>query len=214
MTILEIDINEKDAEGAIIKAVKEEINRILSKASTNIKLNIRKAVQSAIMNSKVYKSLVNHGQLQGELGVVNPGTAMTDILNVWIKSIKINLKPARTSGNNSIKASIDIDMINNNYQDVLSLQSAKYTTDKGEEIPWLEWLLTAGDKIIIRNYDIVFNAKYSRTGLNIMLKSVTANWRVPPEFSGTPNNNFVTRALESIEDVIASIIEDEIIKVF
>lgn len=209
---LELDINEKEVEKSIVKALREETNNILSKAATHIKLKIRKEIQKRITECPEYKSLVNHGQLQGELGVPNARQAMNDILNRWIKSVTIILRPAKTTGND-IKAFLDIDMIDGTFQDVLSIQSAKFTTDKGEEIPWLEWLLTAGDSIIIRDYDIVFNAKYSRTGLNIMLKSVSSNWRIPPEFSGTINNNFVTRALAGIDIALTKIVSEEITKV-
>lgn len=209
---LEIDIDEKQAERDIIKALQEETNSILSRASTHIKLKIRKMIQYRITNSPEYKSLVNHGQLQGELGLPNPKQAMDDILNIWIKSIRITLRPAKTTGND-IKAFLDIDMIDGTFQDVLGSPSASFTTDSGQDIPWLEWLLTAGDAVLVRGYDIVFNSKYSRTGLNIMLKSITANWRMPPEFSGTVNDNFVTRALEGIDDILKDIVSEEITKV-
>ena len=40
-----------------------------------------------------------------------------------------------------------------------------------------------------------------------MVQGKGKKWRVPPEFSGTPRNNFVTRALDSIEDDIVKLME-------
>lgn len=212
MATLEIDINEREVEKAIVDAFRTQINSVLSKAATHIKARVRQEIYSRITEAPEYKSLVNHGQLQGELGVPNPGSSMAAILNIWIKSIQITLRPAKKTGND-IRAFLDIDMINGSFSDVLNLEEAKYYTEKGQEIPWLEWLLTFGDSIIVRNYDIVFNAKYSRTGLNIMLKDISSNWRIPPEFSGTINNNFVTRALEGIDGFLNETVEQEITRV-
>lgn len=206
----EIDFDEKEAEREIIRALIDIVNTSLSTAAFRIKKRIRVIVKELIENCPEYKSLI-HGQLQGELGIVDPQGAMSEILNAWIKGIGITLRPAKKNGND-IKAFLDIDIIDTSFQDVLSLQAAKFTTEKGQEIPWLEWLLTAGDSIIIRDYDIDFNAKYSRTGLNIMVKKVSSNWRVPPEFSGTIQNNFVTRALKDFDTTLNNIVNEEIIK--
>lgn len=208
----EIDFNEKEAEKEIIKALIDIVNNSLSTAASRIKKKIRIIVKQLIVNCPEYQSLVNHGQLQGELGVVDPKRSMEDILNVWVKSIGITLRPAKKNGND-IKAFLDIDILDTSFQNVLSLPAAKYTTEKGQEIPWLQWLLTAGDSIIIRNYDIDFNTMYSRTGLNIMVKNVSSNWRIPPEFSGTIQNNFVTRALQDFDTILNTIVNEEIIKV-
>ena len=72
-----------------------------------------------------------------------------------------------------------------------------YTTEKGTAIPWFEWLTTLGDAVIVREYDVEsgFPSK-SRTGDKIMVRG--KGWRVPPAYSGTETNNFVTRATDSI----------------
>ncbi len=94
---LELDFNEKEAEKNIIKALQEQVNSILSKAATYIKLKVRKEIQKRIIECPEYKSLVNHGQLQCELGVPNAKQAMDDILNKWIKSVGVVLRPAKTT---------------------------------------------------------------------------------------------------------------------
>ena len=40
-----------------------------------------------------------------------------------------------------------------------------------------------------------------------MIKSRQANWRVPPEFSGTIEDNFITRSITGLEQYIVNYIE-------
>lgn len=70
----------------------------------------------------------------------------------------------------------------------------KIDTAKGEQIPWLEWLLTRGNEIIIADYHIKFGfAMASRSGGAIM--APTLEWSVPSQFAGTRDDNWITRAL-------------------
>jgi hypothetical protein len=106
--------------------------------------------------------------------------------------------PATVVGNKII-GDIIITAIPADYSDVLGSSAATYKTEKGDTIPWLQWLLLQGDSIVIATHKAVFDpdkAKFSRTGEDIMLPD-SVGWRVPPEFSGTADNNFVTRAVLS-----------------
>ncbi|MFM7852641.1 MAG: hypothetical protein ACKO96_12190, partial [Flammeovirgaceae bacterium] len=85
-------------------------------------------------------------------------------------------------------------------------KSVGQTSEKGVLLPWLSWLLYEGVSPIVRGYDVKITGNiYSRTGGALMIKS-NKNWRVPGEFAGTVTDNWVTRAIDSIEkDIIASI---------
>ena len=74
-------------------------------------------------------------------------------------------------------------------------------TEKGQMLPWLEWLTTLGDSVIVRDYEVKAGfPDRSRTGDKIMVKG--GGWRVPPEHSGTEENNFITRAIdESLPEI-------------
>jgi hypothetical protein len=104
-------------------------------------------------------------------------------------------------------------MIKENYEDVLSSADAFVIDDaKSLKLPWLEWLLLYGGKIIVRSYEVKVGPNpHSRTGLAIM-KPSKKNWRVPAEFSGTRENNWVTRALDRLDDSIPNLIQTEIEK--
>ena len=46
-----------------------------------------------------------------------------------------------------------------------------------------------------------------------MVERQNASWGVPSQFAGTENNNFATRALETINDEIDVLVRREIVKV-
>jgi hypothetical protein len=80
-------------------------------------------------------------------------------------------------------------------------------------LPWLEWLLLYGGKIIVRDYRVKMGSNNrSRTGMAVMVESSGSNWRVPTEFAGTSNNNWVTRAINKIDNKILDILETELEK--
>jgi hypothetical protein len=71
----------------------------------------------------------------------------------------------------------------------------------------------AGDSIVVNNYHVIYSlsqkqASFSRTGKALMAKR--GNFRVDPAFSGTEDNNFITRAMEGIEDEIFDIVIKQI----
>ena len=57
-----------------------------------------------------------------------------------------------------------------------------------------------GDKIIIKEYEIASGE--GRAGRFVMKKTVTGKWGVPSTFAGTPNNNWITRAIQSVSSII------------
>ena len=47
---------------------------------------------------------------------------------------------------------------------------------------------------------------FSRTGQAIMIPTKSGSWRVPASYIGTIENNWITRALSSIEDDIPNVL--------
>ena len=99
---------------------------------------------------------------------------------------------------NRISASIKLQMIQQDFADLLSLGSASFTSENNSQIDWLRWLLLEGDTIIITNYNFILGPNpASRTGGGIMRKNGAGSWRVPPEYAGTVQNNWITRGLDA-----------------
>ena len=95
------------------------------------------------------------------------------------------------------------------FDNLLSLAVANVITERGEVLPWLEWLLTAGNAIVIAGYSVEYgNFQTSRTGGAIM--EPVGFFKVDSQFSGTPENNFITRAIEPYGEEINNLIKSSL----
>jgi hypothetical protein len=91
-----------------------------------------------------------------------------------------------------------------NFSNLLTLSSGHTKTLKGLDLHWMDWLLLQGDTVIVVGYNYVPSNK-GISGNGTM--EVGGSFRVPPQFSGTASNNFITRAFENKEKEIQSILE-------
>jgi hypothetical protein len=188
--------------------IKEIAKRVKGKAQvikSTITDELRKSVRQSLVSTPEYRSILQ-GKLRGELGIPEPDTRIIAVIDTWVNNISVEVKASKNPF-----LLIDIGIIKDDYQDVLSLPQAAYTY-KGRDgqaiIPWLKWLLLEGDKRIITKYEFTSEiTRNSRTGMGIMIRKQRGAWQVPPEFSGTSVDNFATRALGDIESVIDDIVE-------
>ena len=193
-------------EKEILKALRPEINTYLIKALPGIKKQIQYLIRGSLENAPEYQSLLG-GQLQAELGVVNPQVALDQVVDGLIAGIEVFRKNAVVAGN-QISADFEIGILSSDLHEVFS-SASQYITEKGKIIPWLEWLLTLGDTIILREYEVRLGFQPgSRTGLATMVTGVRG-WKVPTQFSGTVGDNFLTRALDGLDTHIEDIIVNE-----
>lgn len=207
MTKLNINILESDNEisDRILKALLPEISRYFNRAYKICKNNISNLVMEAITSAPEYQSLIS-GKLKYEFGLPDAASRLSNILTFW-KNIEISFeKPAILK--NEIRGSFNLSMIKADYTDVLALSDSVLVTEKGAELEWLKWLLLFGDKTIIKEYviDIGPNPR-SRTGNAVMVGQTKGRWSVPSEFAGTIRNNWITRAIDSIDNQVYDLIE-------
>ena len=204
----------QESDAAIAKKAMAQIasslNRALMHAVPIVGTKIKALVGQAIQSSPEWKEL-HGGILQAELGVPQSSARLKEILDIWMNSLRITRVPVKLTGT-KISGGFAIGMIEQNWADVLSSPSASYVTEKGTLINWLEWLLIAGDKTIISKYYFTSHVgpkAKSRTGLGIMRQNNKSRWHVPREFSGTAQNNFVTRSLDKIAPLIIQTMQTE-----
>jgi hypothetical protein len=200
-----IDILESDEQISkeINKAILQELKSrlpVVFKKSQNYILN---TVIEAIKNQPEYISLLS-GSLKYEFGLPDASSRINAILETIERSLYVEYEQPKITGSNIVGGFL-IGIINAGFSDILSLKEATLITEKGTPLEWLKWLLLEGDKTIIIGYDFnIGNYKNSRTGGGIMSPSFQGAWRVPPEFAGTIENNWIIRAVESIQDQIES----------
>ena len=77
---------------------------------------------------------------------------------------------------------------------------------------WLDWLINRGDEIIVSQFGFESAGGKGRSGGGKMKKG--GSWRISPQYAGTVDDNFITRALQdkSFTDSASKAIEKTIKK--
>lgn len=192
ITILE---NSKQIQDAMLKALLPQVSSFMHKVITTIKKELPEIVREAIFNSPEYTSILG-GDLKYQFGLPDSSSKLNGLITIWTNNIDIEyVKPSISNG--QIKSKFSASMIRADYSDVLGTDYAKMNdTQRGYSLPWLKWLLLDGNQILIEESVIVLGPNpNSRTGFAVMKPSATGFWRVPTEFAGTVQDNWLTRAI-------------------
>lgn len=198
----------------IIRSMFFELDTMLYKSSTKIERRVKINTFLYLTGTDTYKSLI-FGDLRKEFGFYK-GTetaVVSDIINEFINQIHVTEIPFKVTGS-GYSGGIRVDIIEKDFSKVLSLPSAEIFTEKQELLPWLEWLLLMGKRVIVKDYVVDFRSD-GRSGGAIMIPEQGESWRVPPEFAGTKTKNWITRAIKDSDKysaLIQKIIIEEIIK--
>lgn len=189
----------------ILESLISEVKDYMVSKINTIKIQLPPIIRQSIISTPEYTSLIN-GKLKYEFGIPDSGSKLTGILDIWSNNININYKPPKIS-NNQIKSMFSINMIKVNFSDVLySDYAIVYDSLRGYSLPWLEWLLLEGNKTIVPNHEVVFGPhKQSRSGMAIMKES-NKSWSVPSQFTGTINDNWITRAIDNSSNDIDNLL--------
>jgi hypothetical protein len=181
----------------IINSLRDTINSKLHLIARDIKKDLEKLCDSLMKSSPEYKS-ISGGVLRTALAIDHPEEALKDILSEIRNNIDVTFK--LISNNKSVwDSGININILKNGVQELLNLSTGKYQ-GKLFEVPWLEWLLTQGDRVIIANYPITYTLtpkqrRMAKSGIEIMEQG--GGWRIPPQFAGTVGDNWVSRTFNT-----------------
>ena len=189
-------------ETRIAKALAYQVITKFRRSAPVIENLLKRAVAKWILQSPEIQSLMG-GSLQGDFGLVNSASAVSQITHAVVNSVDVKLGSLSSGlrGNALIVGIQPQGMLN-----VLS-SVAPVRTEKGESLPWIKWLITEGDGIIITGWHVKEEPGTGRSGLATMKRggSYTVG-RINPTFSGTVGNNFITRALEGKNVEVAALI--------
>lgn len=192
-----------EIETRILEALLPDVTKFFTKVQNQLAQIIPNIIINSITNQPEYDSLLN-GTLQYEFGLPDPASRLSEIISSIKDGSIVTVKPivAKSSG---ISGGVKIQMIKKDFGDLLSLGGSSFVTEKGDRLDWLKWLLIEGDSVIVSDHIFIFGpSQYSRTGYGIMRQVGGGFWRVPPEYAGTINNNWITRAIESASSEIES----------
>ena len=204
-----ITIDEASLRNALLKGVAEQLNARAFRAKGRIQSRVKAIIERAIHQSPEAVSLQG-GDLQGELGVVNPHQAIAAIVDALQTSMQVNVTDFKSTFS-GIDGGIQILVSRKNLSDVLGIDEGSFHSEHGFQIDWLKWLLTAGDAIVVQDYHFaggdIATFPTSRTGLGIMQRR--GSWKVPPEFSGTEEDNWLSRALSAVSGEVVEALRAE-----
>lgn len=183
----------------LLPMVSDLFSRVFEKTKTQLST----LVQQAIINSPEYTSL-SSGSLKAHFGLPNSQNFADSVVNFYKNVSFVYKQPKISSG--KISGQFILQMVKSDFGDIISENFASFTTEKGSDLNWLEWLLLFGDKAIIKDYSIQLGVyPNSRTGLAIMKGELGGKWHVPYEFSGIASDNWITRAIDSIDKQIETL---------
>lgn len=198
--------SEKEISLNILNALLPRVDRYFKAASKKIRPKLVNIVIEAIKSSPEYQSLVS-GDLKAQFGLPDADSRLSSIVSLW-KKIDFIYNPVVVR-NNYLSGSFSLNMIRSDFLDVINTEAAVFVTPKGSQLNWLEWLCLEGNKTIIKDYVIELGPNpRSRTNMAIMRGEVSGKWSVPSEFSGTIENNWITRAIDSVTPNIQQAIKE------
>ncbi|MFQ3578576.1 MAG: hypothetical protein SNJ71_00365 [Bacteroidales bacterium] len=116
-----------------------------------------------------------------------------------ISAIVSNTRVYYRKMNGSIPGLIQIETIRSDYSEVLSLPGAKI-----QGVEWLKFLLLEGDKWIKVSNITVTPSQILYTNVNPTPDG--AYFRIPSEFSGTIDNNWILRSLDELGYLVTNYI--------
>lgn len=198
-----------DIQKKVNKAIAEEVNKVLSQRKSTILQQAQSLVVGWISSQPEMQDLQSPtvGSLAGQFGLyAGQGQgAVIAVTNAIKSATTIEFKKF----NQNLVGGFDINFQPTDFLNLLSLPQGIVNYENGA-LAWLDWLLTKGDTTIVVNYHYNAQTGIGRSGLGNMVKG--GSFRVPPEFSGTEKNNFITRALigEDQEKALTDIFKREL----
>ena len=192
------------------QAIASEMNRRIIRRKKRAERKIKSLISGWIYEQPEIQSLLDQGtpgSLNAAFGLP-PGDPEVSV-DMIVETIKSSIDVLFTKVDKNLAGGIKFTMSPNLLVKLLRLDEGFVTTEEGQDLHWLDWLLTKGDSMVISGYRYVPKDDKGRSGGGYMRKRGSFSvFRVNPEFSGTVDDNFVTRALSGRESQMSSILID------
>lgn len=202
---LEVDILETDSviHDLIMQEIANELNKAFKSIVPKLKKITADLLRQSIMSQPEYNAIIS-SNLRYELGIINPTARLLNIIDTLIRNIETAFTPFSPDGN-SFNGGLVINAVKSDYSDIIHLRDSIVVTKKGVELEWLRWLLLEGNQIIISGWDVEFGP-FGRTGGAHMI--LGGGWKVPSEYAGRINDNFIVRAIRDIQEPLKEQFEE------
>ena len=188
----------------INKALAREGEALLKKASSRIRSQVVEVVRRAIATCPEIQEL-SGGSLKYDFGLTEDPSGA--IINSVANSTRVSVSKISSRGG-SFRGGVKIYVQPSTFSNLLSLSAGQQAIETGGSIPWLSWMLTAGDSIIIADFGVEYETGAGRSG-GARMDQTAKPFKVNPLYSGDETNNFITRALQPALKEISSIVRRE-----
>lgn len=196
----------KKIENEIYKTLSSMINSLIKKNKNHVISLFKPAINNWIRSQPEINSLLSEGifgSLNAQFGL--PFGSADSAVNKIVQSITDTLNIDIKNIDKSLRGHVVFNFQQSDFGNLLGLSAGQVITERGTDLHWLDWLLTKGDTVIVIGYQYVPDNK-GRSGGGLMYSG--SAWRVPPQFSGTNDNNFITRAFDGREQEVIAILQD------
>ena len=201
----DIRLNSNQVAAAIVQETKEILGRTIDQLRIRIRPDLVNYVEKKLKEypSNTYYSL-NFGELQRDFGF-SPGENVAEQV---VKTISSSIQLSKLGPTSVSLGGFRLEILKEGIQSLLNKGFAAYDSD-GNTVDWLRWLLTAGDTIVVADYEVMKEKgtplSSSRSGYALMISpKMSKGFRVDPNHSGTIDDNWITRALFSAQQDIVN----------
>ena len=187
------------------KKIKESISEKFKETEFRKKLakvgdDVAKFFYIKFLQSDTFYALVE-GDLRGEFGFSD--SYLQDIESVCDSIASSYISVEYSLSTKFIK--ITIGLADN--EDIDLNEVGVYTTENGQKIHWLYWLLTQGTNVVVQDYNVKFIQGAGRSHMAIMVQDDYVSYSVDEKFAGTNGNNWITRTINENKEEFLNIIK-------
>ena len=197
--------SDREIKKLIHEGMAEHINAVIKKNKQRIIGVLKTSVKKWLRVQPEISSLLSKGafgSLNAQFGLRSNDAdeAVRMVISLVSDSLRVKITPM----NIKLKGRVEFNFQPTDFSSLLGLKSGHVMTEKGQDLHWLDWLLTKGDMTIITGYSYI-PGNAGRSGGGFM--DFGGVWRIPPEVSGTAQSNFITRSFEGREKEIMDILQ-------
>lgn len=205
-----IDLVETDAqiENLVNLEIVKHLNSKAKNAAKNIKDELSVLIENALRQTSVYKE-TQVGELNAMLGFHKgrERKIMDGIISIIAQEVKVDFKPFKYNKGSIITGGFEIYMVDADFKAALA-NSLAITNNDGQKLHWLKWLLLDGDIIFTGYRMLIKPTTEGRSKEALMIKTFrqASFWRMPVEFSGVKELNWITKAFKGNSSDIDSVL--------
>ena len=171
--------------------LKRKLKPRLNEAAGGLRNELTEKIPLWILRSTEVH-LINNPNNRYELGISPEDLVktMTAVSEMVVDAIRIDI----VGNPGGLRLSFDPQILSS----IKDISEGTYISinNKGQQklVEWLNWLMTAGSRIVVEDYHFYGASGEGRTGGGLMYKG--GWWRVPLEIRGDEEENFLTRIMD------------------